>query len=381
MDFSFTESQKAIRTQILEAAQYELNENLRTRDIEGSFSHEAWQRIAELGVLGAAVPVEYGGQGRDFVTAVAGLEALGEGCSDNGLTLAVAGQMWAIQDPIVTYGTTDQKQRFLPGLVSGRILGAHAMTEPHSGSDTFALEATAERSDEGYVINGFKTYIGLAPISDLALVFAKTAPDRGKWGISAFLIPTDLPGVTRSEPIEKMGLRTSPLGSITFEDCMVPRDSLLGSEGAGAAMFSEMMEWERSFILAGHVGSMARQIGEVVEYARTREQFGRAIGQFQSVSNRIANMRVRLEVSRLLMYKAAWLKDQGQRATVESAIANLYIAEAFVQSSIDSIRTHGAIGYLSDSEVERDLRDAMGGVIYSGTSDIQRTVIARMEGL
>ena len=327
------------------------------------------------------MPEEYGGRGHDTITAVAMLEALGEGCPDNGLTLAVSGQMWAVQDPIVHYGTEEQKRAYLPGLTGGEMLGAHAMSEPGSGSDTFALETTAQPAGDGYLLNGFKTYIGLGPICDLALVFAKTAPDKGKWGISAFLVPTNLPGITLSKPIEKMGLRTSPLGSLTFDNCEIPGDALLGTEGAGAAMFNEMMEWERSFILAGHVGSMARQLSKTVEYARNRRQFGRPIGDFQSVSNRIADMRVRLEVSRLLLYKAAWLKADGKRATVESAIANLYIAESFVQSSLDAVRTHGAIGYLTEHEIERDLRDAVGGVIYSGTSDIQRQVIASMEGL
>ena len=380
MDFALTDDQQQLRSRVLEVAR-DLTDDLQDRDRDGSFSRTAWRRIADVGVLGANVPTHLGGGGHDVVTAVAMLEALGEGCPDNGLTLAVSGQMWAVQEPVLTYGTPEQQQRFLPGLVNGDLLGAHAMTEPGSGSDTFALATTAVRTDAGYLINGHKTHVGLAPICDLAVVFAKTAPERGQWGISVFLVPTDTPGVTRSVPTEKMGLRTSPLGSITFEDCLVPHDALLGAEGAGAAMFGDTMEWERSFILAAHVGSMARQLDATVAYARQREQFGQPIGQFQSVSNRVADMRVRLEASRLLLYKAAWLKDRGERATTASAIANLYLAESFVASSLDAVRTHGAIGYLHGADVERDLRDAVGGVIYSGTSDIQRQLIARMEGL
>ena len=280
MDFSFTPQQEALREEVLNMARRDLASGVVSRDRAGEFDRQAWQKIADAGLLGANVPESYGGRGYDTVTAVAMLEALGEGCPDNGLTLAVSGQMWAIQDPIVSYGTEEQKQVYLPGLTQGELLGAHAMTEPGSGSDTFALETTAQPTTDGYVINGFKTYIGLGPISDVALVFAKTDPDKGKWGISAFLVPTSLPGITLSDPIEKMGLRTSPLGSLTFEDVEVPRNSLLGTEGAGAAMFNEMMEWERSFILAGHVGSMARQLAETVEFARSRKQFGRPIGDF-----------------------------------------------------------------------------------------------------
>jgi alkylation response protein AidB-like acyl-CoA dehydrogenase len=178
-----------------------------------------------------------------------------------------------------------------------------------------------------------------------------------------------------------MGLRTSPLGDIRLENCFVPEENLLGTQGSGVSIFNHSMDWERSFIFTSHVGSMARQLDQCVKYARQREQFGKPISEFQSVSNRLANMKLRLETARLLLYKLAWMKQRGDHAALEAAMAKLHLGEAFAANSVDAMRIHGARGYLSEYEVERDLRDAFGGVIYSGTSDIQRNIIARLLGL
>ena len=380
MEFGFTEEQEQLRAETLKFAANQLNSDLASRDEDQAFDPELWQRCADFGILGSYVPSEYGGRGRDTVTTVAVMEALGYGCSDNGLTLALNGQMWAVQEPIQQFGTEEQKSHYLPLLTSGGF-GAHAMSEAGSGSDTFALATTAKSTDEGYLLNGTKSYIGLAPVCDVALVFASTDSSVGRWGISAFLVDSDTPGLTRGANQPKMGLRTGPLGELTFEDCFVPASARLGPEGAGASIFTNSMDWERSFIFASHVGSMARQLDESVGYARTRQQFGEQIGKFQSVSNRIADMRLRLETARLLLYKSAWLIDTAQPAQMASALANLHLAESFVASSTDAIRIHGAKGYLTEFGIERDLRDALGGVIYSGTSDIQRQVIARLLGL
>jgi alkylation response protein AidB-like acyl-CoA dehydrogenase len=380
MDFAFTEEQERLREETTNFARVELSSNLVARDAEQTFDAELWRRCAEFGILGSYVPVAYGGYGRDVMTTVAMMESLGYGCADNGLTLALNGQMWAVQEPIQQFGTEDQKKRYLPLLTSGGF-GAHAMSESGSGSDTFSLATTATKTSDGYVLNGNKSYIGLGPVCDVALVFASTDPSIGRWGITAFLVDGDAAGLTRSGNQPKMGLRTGPFGELTLEDCFVPTTARLGPEGAGASIFTNSMDWERSFIFASHVGSMARQLDESVDYARTRQQFGQPIGKFQSVSNRIADMQLRLETARLLLYKAAWLIDTGQPAQLASALANLHLAESFVASSMDAIRIHGAKGYLSEFGVERDLRDALGGVIYSGTSDIQRQVIARLLGL
>jgi len=278
-------------------------------------------------------------------------------------------------------GSEEQKRRYLPRLLSGKCFAADAITEEGAGSDVMAMETIARQSDDGYRINGRKCCIGFAPIADLILLFAKTDPEAGPWGISAFLIESDLTGIQRSDNVEKMGLRTVPMGSLVFHDCRAPKAALLGDEGAGLSLFNESMEWERCFILATQVGAMARQLDECVAYAKQRKQFGRPIGEQQSVSNRIADMRSRLESCRLMLYHCAWLKDRGRSAALQAAMAKLAISESFAASSLDAVRIHGSKGYLTAFQIERDLRDATGGLIYAGTSDIQRNLIARLSGL
>jgi hypothetical protein len=199
--------------------------------------------------------------------------------------------------------------------------------------------------------------------------------------VTAFVVDKGTPGFTISKHIEKMGLRTSPMSELVFTDCFLPESSRLGPEGAGANIFADSMEWERSSILASHIGAMERQLETSIDYAREREQYGQSIGKFQSVANRIVDMKLRLETARMLLYKVAWLKKNGKSAVMEAAMAKLYISESFVQSGLDAIKTLGGYGYMTEFEVERDLRDAIGGVLYSGTSDIQRNIIARLLGL
>jgi alkylation response protein AidB-like acyl-CoA dehydrogenase len=223
--------------------------------------------------------------------------------------------------------------------------------------------------------------VTLAPVADVALVFVSTNPAAGKWGVSAFVVERTTPGVRASEMQHKMGLRTVPIGELHFEDCVVPESARLGPEGAGVSIATHSLEVERCCILASQLGAMERQLQRSIEYARSRKQFGQAIGKFQSVSNRVADMKVRLETARLLLYKVAWLVERGQPAMMEAAMLKLYLSEAFVESGMDAIRIHGGVGYLSETGVERDLRDAVGGVLYAGTSDIQRNIIARLLGL
>lgn len=381
MDFSWTDEQLRLRAAAVRFAQQELNTGLPDRDRAGSLSLENWRKCAEFGVLGLATPEAYGGSGEDILTTLLIMEGLGYGCRDNGLIFAMNAQMWSVQHPILAFGTEPQKRKYLPGLVRGEMIGAHGMSEPDSGSDAFSLRTRAERTDGGYTLNGSKMFVTNGPVSDMAVVFATLDPARGRRGVTAFLVDGDTPGFSVSGNIGKMGLRTSPMGELVLQDCFVPEENRLGPEGAGAEVFNSSMEWERSSILAAHVGAMERQLEEAVRYARERRQFGKPIGKFQSVSNRIADMKVRLETARLILYKVAWLKAQGRPAVMEAAIAKLYLSEAFVRSSEDAMRIHGGYGYMTEFEVERDLRDAFGGIFYSGTSDIQREIISRLAGL
>jgi len=381
MDFAWNEEQQAFYKAVVEFAQKELNGDVIERDRAEIFPRDLWRKCADFGILGLPFPERYGGAEADVMTTMLTMEGLGYGSRDNGLIFAMNAQMWSVQMPIWTHGSEAQKERYLPGLCSGEIIGAHGMSEPGSGSDAYSLRTRAERCDGGYLLNGTKTFVTNAPVADLALVFANVDPNKGMWGITAFLVERGTPGFTISKPMQKMGLRTALMGELIFQDCFVPVESRLGPEGIGARIFNSSMEWERSCILASHVGAMQRQLETAIQYARDRTQFGQPIGKFQSVANRIVDMKVRLETARLLLYKVAWLKQTGQPAVMEAALAKLYLSECFIQSGLDAIRTHGGYGYMTEFEVERDLRDAIGGALYSGTSDIQRTIIARLLGL
>jgi alkylation response protein AidB-like acyl-CoA dehydrogenase len=266
-------------------------------------------------------------------------------------------------------------------MVSGELIAAHAMTEAGSGSDALHMGTRAERRGDNYLLRGAKQYVTNAPVADVLLVYGVDPNLPPLSGISAFLVDAATPGLAVSGSFEKMGLRTSPMAEITLNDCLVPVTSRLGPEGAGMSIFNSSMDWERSCLFASILGAMRRQLEECVGYARIREQFGERIGKFQAVSAKLADMYVRVEAARQLIYRVAWLKQQGKSAPAEAAAAKLFTSEAWVSSSRDAIQIHGAWGYLKDAGVERDLRDAIASTIYSGTSEIQRVVIGRMLGL
>jgi len=381
MDFSWTEEQLLLKESVITFAQAELNDAMIERDKKGEISRENWKKCAEHGILGLPIPEKYGGINADILTTTLVMEGLGYGCKDNGLIFAMNAQLWSVQQPILLFGTEEQKLKYLPGMSCGELFGAHGMSEPGSGSDAYSLATRAERSNGGYVINGTKTLITNSPFCDFALIFTTVDASKGIGGITAFLVDKGTPGFHTGPKIDKMGLRTAEMGELIFEDCYVPDENCLGKEGMGTAIFNSSMEWERSSILASHIGAMQRQLETCIRYARQRRQFGQIIGKFQSVSNRIADMKVRLETARLLLYQVAWLKKTNKSAVMEAAIAKLYISECFVQSSLDAIRIHGGYGYMTEVEVERDLRDSIGGLLYSGTSDIQRNIISRWLGL
>jgi len=382
MDFSWNDEQLEYKQTAIEFAQRNLTSAMLERDQHEQFSPELWQACAEFGVLGLPFAEEYGGAEVDILTTMLMMEGLGYACRDHGLLFGLNAQMWSVQHPIALLGSDKQQATYLPRLIKGEIIGAHGMTEPDSGSDAYSLRTRAEKqADGGYILNGSKTFVTNAPIADMVVVFATTNPAKKSWGITAFVVDVGTTGFQVGQPISKMGLRTSPMGELIFEDCYLPAENRLGKEGQGAYIFNSSMEWERSCILATHIGAMEHQLEQSIQYAKERKQFGQPIGKFQSISNRIADMKVRLETARLLLYKVAWLKKQGKSATVEAAMAKLYLSEAYVQSSMDAIRIYGGYGYTAEFEVERNLRDAVGGTLYSGTSDIQRNIIASMVGL
>jgi alkylation response protein AidB-like acyl-CoA dehydrogenase len=381
VDFSLSAEQQELKAAAVEFARRELDQDLARRDEAGEFSPQAWRACAKFGVQGLPIPAELGGGGADIMTTVLVMEGLGYGCHDNGLIFSLNAQMWSLELPLVKFGSPAQQQAYLPGLISGDLIGVHAMTEPDSGSDAFSMRTRVDREGDGYLLNGTKLYITNAPVSDVVLVFAAHPGKPKMAAISAFLVEKGTPGFTVTRGLDKMGLRTSPMGEVVLDDCYVPAENRVGSEGAGMAIFNSSMAWERSCILASALGAMQRQLEESVEYARTRKQFGQSIGKFQAVSNKVADMYLRLEAARLLVYQAAWLGQQGRPVVAEAAAAKLFTSEAWVASSLDAIQLHGAYGYMKESGIERDLRDAVASTIYSGTSEIQRVILARLLGL
>ncbi|MEO9892391.1 acyl-CoA dehydrogenase family protein [Aurantibacter sp.] len=383
MDFSWNNEQIEYKNKVIDFARNNFSESYIENDSQSIFSKEDWKKCASFGLQGLATPALYGGYKEkvDILSATLAMEGLGYACKDNGLPFALNAQMWTVQFPILQFGTEKQKKKFLPKLCSGELIGCHALTEPNAGSDVYSMETTAEKVDGGYILNGTKQYVTFAPIGDVILVFVKTNPKVGKWGISAFLAEKGMKGFTSGPNRPKMGLRTVPFGDLYFENCFIPEDNLLGKEGAGWAITNSSLEHDRCTILAGQLGTMQRQLEETISFVKNRKQFGKPVSSFQAVSHRIANMKLRLETSRLLLYKVAWLKSQGQSSMMESAMLKLQLSESFIESSLDAIRNHGGHGYLSEFEVERNLRDSVGGVIYAGTSDIQRNIIAKLLGL
>jgi hypothetical protein len=381
LDFSLSAEQEELKAAAVDFARRELDQDLARREEAGEFSPAAWRACAKFGIQGLPIPAELGGGGADILTTVLVMEALGYGCHDNGLIFSLNAQMWSLELPLVKFGTPEQQQAYLPGLMSGDLIGVHAMTEPDSGSDAFSMRTRAERQGDSYLLNGTKLYITNAPVADVVLVFAAEPGKSRMAGISAFLIEKGTPGFTVSRSLDKMGLRTSPMGEVVLSDCRIPAANRLGRPGAGMAIFNSSMTWERSCILASAVGTMQRQLEACVEYARERKQFGQSIGKFQAVSDKVADMYLRVEAARLLVYQAAWLGQQGKSVLAEAAAAKLFTSEAWVASSLDAIQVHGAYGYMKESGIERDLRDAVASTIYSGTSEIQRVILARMLGL
>ena len=380
MDFSWTTEQNALWDDIVSFAKDEIqycddeHEQLAQLD-------QNWDICARKGLFGLHIPEALGGCGYDTLTTIRALEAFGYGCPDNGLAVAVNANIWSVQGTIYRSGTDAQKDKYLRAMVTGQMKGAFAITEEESGSDAFNLQTTATKTDGGYILNGEKVYITMSPVADVIITFAVTNADAGKWGITAFLVDTDLEGVVLTDANEKMGLRTIPTGDVTFHDVFIPDNSVLGRVGAGANIFSTAIRDERGFLLSSQVGAMARQLDESVEYARTHMRGGQAIGKHQAVSHRIVDMQLRLETARMFLYRAAWSADHKQDVNKASSMAKLIISETFIENSLSAVRINGAKGYMSEFGIERDLRDAVVGVIYAGTSDIQRNLLAELLGL
>jgi alkylation response protein AidB-like acyl-CoA dehydrogenase len=377
MDFALSPEQQQWHDAAIRFAKAELIDDILGRDERREFWREGWVKCARFGIQGLPIPEEYGGKGLGLPATIAAMEGLGYGCPDSGLIFSINASLWTNSIPILRFGTEGQKRRWLPGLCDGRLVGANGASEVEAGSDIFAMQTRAERKGDRWVLNGHKTWITSGPVADVFVCYATTDPDKGLLGISAFIVPRDAPGFRVVRAIPKLGVRTVPMGEVALEGCELPLDALLGREGRGAEVFNCSMEWERGAILASTLGTMRRQLERCIGHARHRKQFGKPIGKFQAVANRIVDMAVRLETCRPMVYKIGWLKDQERDATLEAAMAKLYVSDCFVKNSLEAVQLFGAAGYVSEFGVEKDLRDSVGSLIYSGTNDIQRNIIAQ----
>jgi alkylation response protein AidB-like acyl-CoA dehydrogenase len=382
VEFSVSQEQKLMREAITKFAREQLNQDLIERDREQRFTRELWLKCAQIGMQGLPVPEEFGGSGIDPLGCAMALEAFGYGCQDGGLTFSLSAHLLACVVPVWLHSDEVQKRKYLPGLCDGTLIGAHAITEPDSGSDSFAMRTRAERVGDGWRINGAKTFISNGPLADVAVVFAVTDASKGfHGGVTAFLVESATPGFSAGAKMEKMGLRTSPVGELVFQDVLVSAEAVLGSVGGGAAVFATAMDWERILLVAGHLGIMQRLLESSIAYARTRGQFNQKIGKFQAVAHKIADMKVQLEAAQLLTYRSAWRLANTRNASLDAAISKLFVSESLVKAALDTVQIHGGYGFMVEYQVERALRDAIGSTIYSGTSEMQRNIIARWLGL
>ncbi|QLE74726.1 acyl-CoA dehydrogenase [Streptomyces rectiverticillatus] len=378
MNFDFDTETAEMRDMVVRFARRDLCDGTAAHDPQEF--RRRWRLAGKQGIVGASVPAAYGGSGLDAVTTAALMEALGYGCADQGFAFSVAAHLFAAVMPVTEFGTEEQKQRWLPPLASGEAIAAHAITEPHAGSDALNLQTRAVRKGDAYVINGSKCFTTNSPVADVFVLQAATSPGGGFFGLTTFVVEADTPGLTVGPRYDKVGLRGSPMADVHLADCVVPAANVLGEEGAGASIFSSSMKWERTCLFATYVGAMQRVLESTVDYAREREQFGSAIGGFQAVSHRLVDMTIRLESARLLLYKAACGLAAGSDDEVAPALAKVAVSEAAVQLGLDAVQLRGALGILG-GEAETFLRDALPSRIFSGTNEIQKNNAARALGL
>lgn len=382
MDFKWSDQQQELFNAVDRFASQTFGDrNVIENDRNSVFDQEAWLACGDFGIQGLTVPEDQGGLGLDALTAVGALERLGYRCRDNGLLFSINAHLWTACMPLVAFGTQEQKQIFLPGLCSGKLIGGNAMSEPGSGSDAYSLRTTASKKGDCYVLNGNKIWVTNGPIADVLVVFATVDSSKGARGVTAFLVEKDTPGFIIANKLEKMGVRTSPMAEIILDQCEVPVENRLGGEGSGTSLFTHSMVWERGCILSSAVGSMRRLLERCLEHAKQRTQFGQAIGKFQMISTKIVDMKLRLESARHMLYHGAWLRTSGKTAVMETSMAKLHISDCWVRSCEDAMQIFGGSGYMTEFEIERELRDAMASKIYSGTSEIQRSLIAALMGL
>ena len=375
MNFELTDEQRLVRDTARQFTDNEIVERARENDRNEHFDVELVRMIADQGYLGAIVPREYGGAGLDYLTYGLVVEEIGRG--DSAMRTVISVQTSLVCSSILRWGTEEQKHEYLPKLCSGEWLGCFGLTEPDTGSDAANQRTRARKTDSGWVINGAKMFISLGNHAKVALIFAQTDPEKAHRGLACFLVDTDQPGFQPQEIHHKMGLRGSDTASISLDDVEASDESMLGEVGDGFKIAMSALDSGRYSVAAGCVGICQGSVDASVRYSKERQQFGRPIASFQLVQAMIADMAVETDAARMLVWRAAYLKDTGQPNTTETSIAKLYATEAAIRCANNAIQVHGGSGYVDDYPVERYLRDVRVTTLYEGTSQIQKLIIGR----
>ncbi|MBK9200913.1 MAG: acyl-CoA dehydrogenase [Candidatus Obscuribacter sp.] len=375
----FTEEHHAIREAIRDFATREIAPKAHAVDQEARFPIETFKELGKLGYLGLPIGSEYGGAGADYRSYVIAVEEIGRACGSTGLSYAAHVSLGT--NPIYKFGTEEQKKKYVPKLCSGEYIGCWALTEPGTGSDASAQKSTAKRVGDHYILNGTKQFITNATDADVAVIMAMTDMSLGRKGISCFIVEKDTPGYSVSKVEKKLGMRGSPTASLTFEDCKIPVENMIGAEGEGYKQALMTLEGGRLSIGALALGIAQSAFDAALTYAKQREAFGQPIGKFQMIQAYLADMSTYISAARLMLYHAAWMKDHGKRVTLEGSQAKLYASEIASKVCNLCVQIHGGYGYIVDFPAERFLRDAKLCEIGEGTSEIQRLLIARQLGL
>lgn len=376
MNFKLSEEHEMIRKMVRDFARNEVAPTAAERDEEERFDMDLFKKMAELGLTGIPWPEEYGGIGSDYLAYCIAVEELSRVCASTGVTLSAHTSLagW----PVYKFGTEEQKQKYLRPMAQGEKIGAYGLTEPGSGSDAGGMKTTARLEGDHYVLNGSKIFITNGGIADTYIVFALTDPSQRQRGTSAFIVEADFEGFSVGKKEKKLGIRSSPTTEIVFEDCKVPKENMLGSEGDGFKIAMMTLDGGRNGIAAQAVGIAQGALDASIEYAKEREQFGKPIAANQGISFKIADMATSIEASRLLTYQAAWLESEGLPYGKESAMSKLMAGDTAMKVTTEAVQIFGGYGYTKDYPVERYMRDAKITQIYEGTQEIQRLVISRM---
>ncbi len=375
MDFGLSEAADAIRDTTARFAAAEIAPLAAQIDRENAFPRQLWPKMGELGLHGITVEEEFGGLGQGYLEHVVAMEEVSRASASVGLSYGAHSNLCVNQ--IRRWGSEEQKRRYLPGLISGASVGALAMSEAGSGSDVISMRLRAEKVGDRYVLNGTKFWITNGPHADVLVVYAKTEPDAASRGVTAFLIEKGFKGFSCAQKLDKMGMRGSDTGELVFEDCEVPEENVLGPANGGAGVLMSGLDYERTVLSGGPLGIMQACLDVVLPYVRERKQFGQAIGSFQLMQGKIADMYVALNSARAYVYAVAKACDAGKTTRFDAAGAILLASENAVKVSLEAIQALGGAGYLRDNPVERLLRDAKLYDIGAGTNEIRRFLIGR----